>query len=109
MWTCQCLTTLHAANAARIALSANNGTAAESVTLNGPGRLQVEIRAVVNSRFTISFAPAALAEASTADAAAVDAGNADPTEPLVAGPPAIAAIDEGDAADISVFLPLATR
>jgi hypothetical protein len=41
-------------NATRIDLSANNGPVNETVTISGPGQRQVEIRAAVNSRFTLT-------------------------------------------------------
>jgi hypothetical protein len=76
-------------NATRIALSANNGNQEETVTLNGPCRCQVEIRALVNSRFTLAVDETAQV--------AVD----QPTAPVqggegisIAGPPALnSAID----------------
>lgn len=63
-------------DASRCGLSANNGAVDETVALPGScpvpsGRLQVEIRAVVNSRFTISVDPA-----SAAEVAAIIASNA---------------------------------
>jgi YVTN family beta-propeller protein len=95
-------------NAARIALSANNGTTAETVTVSGAGRRQVEIRAVVNSRFTISVTPAAgLTQAASDDVADI-AAQTDASAPLVAGPPARAAVDD-DASGQNVYLPLTAR
>jgi YVTN family beta-propeller protein len=90
-------------NASRIALSANNGTLTETVTLFGPGRRQVEIRAVVNSQFNLVVAQGtglALAEGAprAPDAEA-------PATPLIAGPPALqTAID-----DWKTHLPLVAR
>jgi DNA-binding beta-propeller fold protein YncE len=90
------------ASANRIALSANNGTAPETVTLTGPGRFQVEIRAAVNSQFAVTVAPAAAAtQSQPADVQAVESG-----APLVAGPPVrAAAADEGDGGS-GVYLPV---
>ena len=91
--------------AARIALSANNGPVDESVIVGGPGRRQVEIRAVANSRFTIQIAPASQQAASAAAATQVTV----PAELLagegisVAGPPACqTAIEEIE----EIFLPV---
>lgn len=90
-------------DANRIALSANNGTVPETVTLIGPGRFQVEVRAVVNSRFTMTFVESF--SLVRTQPLTVPAGG-DGTGPLVAGPPALrAAID--DASD--VFIPAITR
>jgi hypothetical protein len=83
------------ANANRIAVSANNGTLPESILVSVPGggnptTFQVEVRAVVNSRFTIV---ATALEAGAAPASApVDVmapGKEIPTTPIVVGPPAL--------------------
>jgi hypothetical protein len=72
-------------NAPRVALSANNGTVPETVTLVGPGLYQIEVRAIVNSRFTVtyveSFATFSLPPTTTPL-------GGDEAQPTVAGPPA---------------------
>jgi DNA-binding beta-propeller fold protein YncE len=96
--------------AARCGLSANNGPVDEQVTLPGlcadgpPHRLQVEIRAFVNSRFTIGLTPVAASVTSSA----VSTPDADlPETPTVAGPPSLrAAIDAEGFEASDVFLPL---
>ncbi len=107
------------ANATRCALSANNGTSAEQIVLPGscaatPGRFQVEIRAVVKSRFTVSIsqnvsevAMAAAAQSAITNAALL----ADPVKPLVGGPPALLAAidDEEDGGTPTIYLPLIQR
>jgi YVTN family beta-propeller protein len=108
------------ANATRCALSANNGTAAEQIVLPGscpasPGRFQVEIRAVVYRRFTVSvngtvteMALAAAAQNATANAALL----AEPATPLVGGPPALLAAiddDEDGGGTPTIYLPLVQR
>jgi cytochrome c peroxidase len=94
-------------DSARLALSANNGPVDETVTVSGtpaPGRRQVEIRAVVNTRFTLTVVEVA-AVASTEGAAPAEALAAG-DRPLVGGPPAIrAAITDAPQA-VEVFLPL---
>src|SRR5206468_4191702 len=102
--------------ATRCELSANNGPVDEVVTLPGtcpasPGNFQVEVRAVVNSSFTI--------EATQAAASAVDAANtspaaqsADDTVALVAGPPALQTAiedDQNDVTSLDVYLPFVTK
>jgi YVTN family beta-propeller protein len=93
----------------RCAVSAQNGTAEELVTLGAGGctgtSFQVEVRAVVNSRFTIGVEAGAAASLSAAPDA-VAPGKDVPSEPLVAGPPARqAAIESGS----EVLVPLARR
>ncbi len=89
-------------NAPRVALSANNGTVPEEITLNGPGLFQVEIDAVVNSRFTIEYVESFSV---TGWPPMLPLGG-DGAKPLVAGPPALrAAIDSG----ASLFLPVIIR
>lgn len=94
------------AGAPRCAVSANNGLSAETVTIgsapcNGT-EFQIEVRAIVNSRFTISTA-AGLTSASTEDSiGAMAVGNT----PLVGGPPALRTAI-GDAGQ--VFLPVILR
>ena len=102
-------------NAPRIEVSANNGTTPESVTIPGTGtsgKYQVEVKAVVNSRFTITVAPATDADVAAANAAAPSSANADATQPTIAGPPALQAAIEDDSEQSgsqSVYLPLVTR
>ncbi len=96
------------ASAPRVALSANNGAVDETVTLVGPGRFQVEVRAVVNSRFTVSLTtPPPLAALVTGPAvsdgtSAID----DNSAPLVGGPPALRT-EIGDLR--ALFLPYAHK
>jgi len=98
-------------NANRIAVSANNGLTPEVVTLTGPGRFQVQVRAVVNSVFTASVAPAADA-ATAASATSATSTTADETPLIVAGPPAIQTAiedDQGGSTTQSVYLPLVNK
>ncbi|MEZ4725680.1 MAG: hypothetical protein R3E79_00940 [Caldilineaceae bacterium] len=89
-------------DATRIALSANNGDEPEQVTLTGPGRFQVEVRAVVNSEFTVAVATDVVASAASAAPLAPSADG----KPLVGGPPARqAAIDD----DTNLYLPLINK
>ncbi|MEZ4676105.1 MAG: hypothetical protein R2932_17915 [Caldilineaceae bacterium] len=110
------------ADANRCALSANNGPVAEQIVLPGttcpatPGRFQVEIRAVVNSRFTVSVSQNVTERALAASVqSAVDnaVALAVPTKPLVGGPPALlAAIDDDeDSGDTTstIYLPVVQR
>jgi len=97
-------------NATRIAVSANNGTTAESVTLTGPGKFQVEVDAVVNSRFTIATSTAA--EAVAASSASPGVTLLDGDTPTVTGPPAARAAIEDDAPEASagqLYLPLVVK
>lgn len=88
-------------NANRIALSANNGTTPENVTLVGPGLFQVEVDAITNSRFTITFIESLGPNGATRGLTAVPQGDA--TLPTVGGPPALRSAVE----DISyAFLPI---
>lgn len=96
-------------NALRCGLSANNGPQNEAVLLPGgcadgpPHRLQVEIHAAINSRFTIELTPTAASVASSA----LLTPDADlPETPTVAGPPSLEAAieDEGSVASV-IFLP----
>ncbi len=102
-------------NAARIAVSANNGTTPESVIIPGSGtsgKYQIEVRAVVNSRFTITVAPATDVDIVAATAASAASANADPTQPTVAGPPAQQAAIEDDSeqnTSSGIFLPLVKK
>jgi cytochrome c peroxidase len=72
-------------SATRIALSANNGPVDEEVIVSGEGRRQVEIRAVTNSRFTLTVE--STAQVAVDDPVAAAALDADETI-SVAGPPA---------------------
>ncbi|CAN5716289.1 hypothetical protein BH10CHL1_BH10CHL1_33500 [soil metagenome] len=102
-------------NATRIDVSANNGTTPESVIIPGSGtsgKYQIEVRAVVNSRFTISVTPVADADVAAASAAAPSQANAEPTQPTVAGPPAQQAAIEDDSEQNTtqgIFLPLVRK
>lgn len=104
----------------RCAVSASNGTVAETVTVPGTCAadaednrfwLQVEVHAFANSRFTIAVAPAA--EVDAAAATATEAVRELPDTPTVSGPPLRAAVDE--ASDDSgggsngVYLPLVLK
>jgi hypothetical protein len=96
-------------NATRIAVSANNGTLTETVTFAntfGSNRtFQLEVRAVVNSRFRIAQQTTA---ASSAFAIKPDAIAKDmpPGTPLVAGPPALqTAIGDPE----TIYLPLVLK
>ena len=93
-------------SANRIALSANNGPVDETVSLVGPGRFQVEIRAVINSRFTLSLRQSWHRKAWVIRDAAPLAGLADGT-PLVAGPPALQTAIEETVQDL--YLPSVLR
>jgi len=82
-------------NATRIALSANNSTLTETVTFTntfGANRVfQMEVRAIVNSRFSIQYQQAA-ASALFADALPVkpdSVADLNDSKPLIAGPPAM--------------------
>lgn len=98
------------AAATRCALSANNGSLDETITLPGScssGFYQVEVRAVVNSRFTVGVGTDVSAAATTAGASPkvlLEAFD----QPTVTGPPAIqAAIDDSEAG--AVYLPLVSK
>ena len=98
-------------SAPRCALSANNGTTPEQITLPGSctsGRLQVEIRAVVTSRFTIAVQQLSAAEAAAAPQVQIFTAKPQVAlaegAPVVAGPPLRAAIDAEDVG-ISVYMP----
>lgn len=89
--------------AARCALSANNGSVAEAVTIGSAPctgtEFQIEVRAVVNSRFTLTSAAGA-AIAATGDGIGIAAfGDA----PLVGGPPPF---QTAIGTDEQVFLPI---
>jgi YVTN family beta-propeller protein len=97
-------------NPVRCSVSANNGTTPETVTVpSGPctgTEFQIEVRAVVNSRFSVTT-QAALAGflRPQASASAPAAASADPN-PIVAGPPALQTAVEGGA---PVHLPAIIR
>lgn len=100
------------ANATRCAVSANNGSLPETVTIPSAEcdgtTFQIEVRAAVNSSFTIevSEALAALLTAEGPGSTIAPTKAALPTSPLVGGPPALrAAIGEPE----EVFLPLIRR
>lgn len=94
--------------APRCGLSANNGPVDESITLPGnctSGRYQVEVRAVVNSRFTINVSNGVTA-AAMSDEASAKVLQGEFEQPTVAGPPALqTAIEDnlGDSTDL--YLP----
>jgi DNA-binding beta-propeller fold protein YncE len=97
-------------NATRIALSAQNGTLPEEVTITGqagqPNRFQIEVRAVVNSRFTIAATPAQAVGAAAAVGLTPNESQAD-APPTVAGPPAQqTAIDDHV---VDVYLPTVVK
>ena len=92
------------ANATRCAVSANNGTTAEVVTVPGGGcagtEFQIEVLAIVNSRFTVGVAPGFLVAENSSNVAASAALS---DKPLVGGPPALqTAIGDED----EIFLPV---
>lgn len=97
-------------NPVRCAVSAQNGLTAETVTVPSGActgtEFQIEVRAVVNSRFSVTTA-AALAGFLRPQASAVapSAASSDPT-PSVSGPPALQAAIEGGA---PVHLPAIIR
>ena len=95
-------------NAARIAISAYNGALPESVTISGPGRRQIEVRAFVNSGFTIGLGNGVVLGATDGPASAAPAEL--PGTPLVAGPPALqTAIGESGLVVSYLYLPLVLR
>ena len=96
-------------SATRIAVSANNGTTTESVTFSnttGSSKLfQVEVRAIQNSRFSISTMQGA-ALAISVNREQIPTKDDPTNEVLVGGPPALrTAIDE----PMDLFLPLIIR
>lgn len=107
-------------NANRIAVSANNGTAPESVTFQNTSAsvrtFQMEVRAVINSRFRMAFdlgqaldtSPGAAQEEVDPGLPALDQAEADDLNSgmLISGPPALqTAIDEV----LPVYLPALLR
>lgn len=100
-------------NATRIALSANNGPVCEEVTLSGPGRFQVEARAIVNSLVEIKLEPCTdeiVRAAAGAEPTGIHQG---PEKPIVAGPPALRNAVEDEVEDDEegdlLYLPIVTR
>jgi hypothetical protein len=96
------------ASATRIAVSAQNGLAPETVAVSVPGggtttTFHVEIRAVVNSAFTLAITEGA---GLLAQAEVIDPGKAIGDAPFVSGPPALQAAI-GEAQDVS--LPMLRR
>ena len=100
------------AAAPRCGLSANNGPVDETITLPGTctsGRYQIEVRAAVNSRFTIT-AGTDVSAAATTEGASPKVLLAEFDQPTVAGSPALqAAIGDEDDGNQSVYLPLVSR
>ena len=97
------------ANATRCAVSANNGTTPETVTI-GAGActgtsFQIEVRAVVNSTIQIAFTQT-LAGLLNATPDAIAPAKELPLTPIVAGPPAEQAAIEGGP---DVLLPIVVR
>jgi YVTN family beta-propeller protein len=92
----------------RLAVSANNGETAETVTVNNNSGsatlLQVEVHAVVNSRFVITTSQT-LAGLRKATADVIGPTKVVPTEPIVAGPPRKAAIPGAP----DIFVPIVRR
>ncbi|MCB0108382.1 MAG: hypothetical protein KDE53_20820, partial [Caldilineaceae bacterium] len=94
--------------APRCALSANNGTVAERIVLPGTctsGFYQVEVRAAVNSRFTVSVAEGV--SAASVNAPQVPKALFEVLEtPTIAGPPALqTAIDD----ETELYIPVVLR
>jgi hypothetical protein len=84
--------------ATRIAVSAQNGTTAETVSFNNPTGtqqlFQIEARAVVNSRFRITIVQT-LAGLLNASPQSIGPSKVVPNEPIVTGPPALQAAIQG--------------
>jgi YVTN family beta-propeller protein len=105
-----------AANAPRVAVSAENGLAPETVAFSVPADgtrtiFQVEIRAVVFSRFTLGVSRVALASL-PAQSENIATGKEIPDTPFVAGPPALtSAIEDPNApgSGLVVRLPMMIR
>ncbi len=95
------------ANATRIQVSAQLGLAVETASLTapagGPTTFQVEVRAVVNSVFTLAVSQSA---ALLAQAEQIAPGKEIATTPIIGGPPALQAAI-GEAQDS--YLPLVRR
>jgi hypothetical protein len=91
----------------RIAVSAHNGLTPETATLTSAANdsiFQIEVRAVVNSRFTIATSQPAVVDVEALEAITLAPGKADlPETPTNLGPPPLrAAIETGG----DIFLPL---
>jgi hypothetical protein len=108
----------NAAQSTRCGVSAQNGTVDEQVSLpgtcvadadDGRFRLQVEVRAVANSRFTLSTAQ--VAEVTAATANTPDAANEATETITIGGPPLRAAIEDADdtATGGNVYLPVVSK
>ena len=95
-------------NAVRCVVSANNGLQAEVVTIGSGAcsgqEFQIEVRAVVNSRFTIAVAAARGVDTATSGDISTQAL---PLKPLVGGPPALRTAIDPD--DDETFLPIITK
>jgi YVTN family beta-propeller protein len=93
----------------RIALSAQNGETAETVSFQNTGGsaalFQIEVRAIVNSRFRISFTES-LAGLLRITPEVIGPTKTAPTAPLTQGPPALRAAVQGGQDQI---LPLVKR
>jgi hypothetical protein len=101
-------------NANRVAVSANNGTVTETVsfanTFGTNRNFQMEVRAIVNSRFSITYtASTSLLNLFGLPAGSMDIPSKDEpaTTPLIAGPPALQTAIGGDVS--SVYLPLVLK
>lgn len=87
----------------RLEVSAQNGLQPEQATVPAGGFIQVEVRAIANSRLTITQAQAQAGLA----ADVIDEGKQVPTTPLVDGPPALqTSIGE---TTVDLFLPTIRR
>jgi hypothetical protein len=102
-------------SANRIAVSANNGTITETVsftnTFGAIRNFQIEVRAIVNSRFSITYTASTslldltgLPQPSIADMPSKDDAS---TTPIIAGPPALQTAIGGDATPI--YLPIVLK
>jgi hypothetical protein len=92
----------------RVALSAQNGEAAETVTFNNagasPALFQVEVRAAVNSTFRITTAQSLAAMLQAARDLIAPSKTA-PTVPLVSGPPPLqAGVEDGTDVNLPLLL-----
>ena len=94
----------------RIAVSANNGTLTETVVFSNTTAanklFQLEVRAAVNSRFTMASTVGAATLFSGAPAALAPTKDELPGTPLIAGPPALQTAIGGPA---EVYLPLVLK
>lgn len=88
----------------RIAVSAQNGTQPETASVPAGGFVQIEIRAVANSIFTISQTTAQIGAEVAQEV--IDPGKDVPTTPINRGPPALqTAIDD----QVNLFIPIVQR